>query len=124
MLFLDGGIKMTWLIFLRSTVGKDNSWVVRSGILLLSSLPLLQIQASSDAVYAGREKKPVAYVVRLEQEDQKAQQLEPGKPIERELVGGESHSYQLALDAGQYVKLVVDQRGIDVAVRLSGPDGK
>jgi len=58
------------------------------------------------------------------QDDRQVQRLERDKPIERELASGQSHSYQLSLDAGQYVKLVVDQRGIDVEVRLLGPDGK
>jgi CHAT domain-containing protein/tetratricopeptide (TPR) repeat protein len=47
-----------------------------------------------------------------------------GHPIERELAGGQLHSYRLALTAGQFLRLVVDQRGIDVVVRLFGPDGK
>lgn len=50
--------------------------------------------------------------------------LEPGKPIERELAGGPSHSYQLTLAAGQYLHVVVDQRGIDVVVVLLGPNGE
>jgi CHAT domain-containing protein len=58
------------------------------------------------------------------QDDRQVQRLERDEPIERELAGGQSHSYQLSLDAGQYVKLVVDQRGIDVVVQLLGPDGK
>ncbi|HKC89085.1 MAG TPA: hypothetical protein VKG02_24085, partial [Blastocatellia bacterium] len=58
------------------------------------------------------------------QDDLQVQRLERGKPIERELAGGQSHSYQLSLDAGQYAGVVVDQRGIDVVIRLSGPDGK
>src|SRR5215510_114688 len=58
------------------------------------------------------------------QNDQQVQRLELGKPVERELAGGQSHSYQLSLDAGQYVKLVIEQRGIDVMAQLSGPDGK
>src|SRR5262245_52045505 len=56
--------------------------------------------------------------------DLQIQRLELGKPVERELAGGQSHSYQLSLDAGQYARLVVDQRGIDLVIRLSGPDGK
>jgi len=48
----------------------------------------------------------------------------PGKPIERELRGGEAHSYAVHLNAGQFLEVVVDQRGIDVVVTLSGPDGK
>ena len=46
--------------------------------------------------------------------------LEPGKPVERELAGGQSHSYSIALTAGQYLHVVVDQRGIDVVVTLFG----
>jgi len=48
--------------------------------------------------------------------------LEQGKPITRELAGGQSHSYRITLDAGQYLRVVVEQRGIDVAVVLLGPD--
>ena len=47
-----------------------------------------------------------------------------GKPIERELAGGQSHAYQIALAAGQYLHVVAEQRGIDVVVTLFGPDGK
>jgi CHAT domain-containing protein/Tfp pilus assembly protein PilF len=50
--------------------------------------------------------------------------LEPGKPIERELAGGQSHSYRLALTADQYVLVAVEQRGISVVVQLLGPDSK
>ncbi|HZS07392.1 MAG TPA: CHAT domain-containing protein [Blastocatellia bacterium] len=50
--------------------------------------------------------------------------LEQGKPVERELKGGESHAYRVTLGSAQFVRVVVDQRGIDVAIRFSGPDGK
>ncbi|MFL6275767.1 MAG: PPC domain-containing protein, partial [Blastocatellia bacterium] len=46
-----------------------------------------------------------------------------GKPVERELSGSQSHSYKIALATGQYLHVVVDQRGIDVVVALFGPDG-
>jgi tetratricopeptide (TPR) repeat protein len=49
--------------------------------------------------------------------------LELNKPIERELKGGETHYYELPVKAGDYVALIVDQRGIDVLVRLQAPDG-
>jgi len=55
---------------------------------------------------------------------QTAVPLEPGKPVERELAGGQTHEYHLQLAAGQYLHVVVDQRGIDVVVTLFGPDGK
>jgi CHAT domain-containing protein/Tfp pilus assembly protein PilF len=50
--------------------------------------------------------------------------LEPGKPIERELSGAQSHSYKITMNSGQYLHVVVAQRGIDVAVALFTPDGK
>jgi CHAT domain-containing protein/predicted negative regulator of RcsB-dependent stress response len=50
--------------------------------------------------------------------------LEPDKPIERELSGGQSHSYKITAISGQYLHIVVEQRGIDVAVALFTPHGK
>jgi CHAT domain-containing protein/predicted negative regulator of RcsB-dependent stress response len=50
--------------------------------------------------------------------------LEPGKLIEREISGGQSHSYKITMISGQYLHVVVAQRGIDVAVKLFAPDGK
>jgi CHAT domain-containing protein len=75
------------------------------GPALLISLSFVKIHASS-------------------QEAPPARPLEPGIPIERELVGGQSHSYQTTLTEGKYVDLVIEQRGIDVTVKLFGPDGK
>ncbi|HET9787321.1 MAG TPA: tetratricopeptide repeat protein, partial [Pyrinomonadaceae bacterium] len=49
--------------------------------------------------------------------------LELGKPIERQLSKDETHSYAIVLTTGQYGHLIVDQRGIDVAVAMYGPDG-
>src|SRR5262245_47862415 len=55
---------------------------------------------------------------------QESDSLEPGKSIERELSGGQSHSYKITMISGQYSHIVVEQRGIDVAVALFTPDGK
>ena len=57
-------------------------------------------------------------------QDSVVSSLEPGKPIEREITGGETHSYQLTLAAGQYARVAVDQRRINVAVAAFDPDGK
>src|SRR5262249_51165154 len=50
--------------------------------------------------------------------------LVPGKPVERQIAGGESHIYRVKLTAGQFVRLIVEQKGIDVAVQLMTPEGK
>ncbi|HEY7546700.1 MAG TPA: CHAT domain-containing protein, partial [Blastocatellia bacterium] len=51
------------------------------------------------------------------------QLLETGKPVEREMEGAGTHSYTVSLASGQYLRVAVEQRGIDVAVALIGPDG-
>src|SRR5215831_12033172 len=58
------------------------------------------------------------------QREKDVRSLEPGKPIECELAGGQSHAYQITLSAGQFMKVIVEQRGIDVVVGLLGPDAK
>ena len=58
------------------------------------------------------------------QSAQESNSLEPGKPIQRELSGGQTHSYKITMISGQYLRVVVNQRGIDVAVALFTPDGK
>jgi CHAT domain-containing protein/Tfp pilus assembly protein PilF len=50
--------------------------------------------------------------------------LVPGPSVDRELAGDGSHTYELALAMGQYVHVVVNQQGLDVAVTITGPDGK
>jgi len=47
-----------------------------------------------------------------------------GKPVERELAGNAAHNYRLRVEAGQYLQLLVEQRGIDVVVSLFDADGK
>jgi erythromycin esterase len=53
-----------------------------------------------------------------------AQLLELSKPIERQLSSGETHAYQIALKAGQYLDAAVNQRGVDVVVRVFDPEGQ
>ena len=53
-----------------------------------------------------------------------AETLEPQKPIEREVKPGQSHSYQVAATADQFLSVVVEQRGIDIMIRLLSPAGK
>lgn len=43
--------------------------------------------------------------------------------VERELKGGEAHVYEIDATANQFVRVVVEQRGVDVTVALVGPDG-
>ncbi len=47
-----------------------------------------------------------------------------GQPVVREMRGGEQHTFEVKLDAGQYARVVLDQKGIDVVLGLLGADGK
>ena len=49
--------------------------------------------------------------------------LTPGALIDRTLRGGERQIFTIELAAGDFVYVVIDQRGADVAVRLQSPDG-
>jgi CHAT domain-containing protein/tetratricopeptide (TPR) repeat protein len=50
--------------------------------------------------------------------------LVPGAPRTLEITTDETHSYTVDLHAGDFLRAVVDQEGIDVAVELLGPDGR
>lgn len=50
--------------------------------------------------------------------------LELGKPLEREIRGGERQTYAISLVAGQYLKVVVKATNINLGVELRLPDGE
>ena len=63
-------------------------------------------------------------VVQAVQQAAEVRSLEVGPLSLRELKGGQSHTYEISIAAGQYANVVVDQEGIDVVVKLFAPDGK
>ena len=50
--------------------------------------------------------------------------LEQGRTLEGEIAAGEVHAYRVDLEAGQFLRAVVNQRGIDLVVSVIGPDGQ
>jgi CHAT domain-containing protein/Tfp pilus assembly protein PilF len=118
----------------RVTLGEySGDWLrrsARSGVATKISLLILLTPATTGyalcGVFSGAPmaQQPVNASGAIAQEDAHALPLEPGKPIERELAGGESHSYHFTLAAGQFLRAVVDQRGVNLIVTLYGPDGK
>jgi CHAT domain-containing protein/Tfp pilus assembly protein PilF len=50
--------------------------------------------------------------------------LEAGKPIKGELAGERRHAYRIGLKVDQFLKVIVEQHGIDAVAQVSGPDGK
>lgn len=57
-------------------------------------------------------------------DDKDARLLEVGTSVEREIAHAQAHTYLIDLGAGQYLHLVVEQRGVNVAAALYAPDGK
>jgi CHAT domain-containing protein/Tfp pilus assembly protein PilF len=50
--------------------------------------------------------------------------LELGKPIEREISGGQKHLYQIPLSEGQHMTVVLRKMDVNVSVRLRLPGGE
>ncbi len=63
-----------------------------------------------------------AFAQKVESDD--IPELKPQEKIERELKGGESFSYRIILTTGQYLRVVTEQKGVDLLIRLYGPDGQ
>jgi CHAT domain-containing protein/Tfp pilus assembly protein PilF len=100
--------------------------------LCLSSLPLLLLgihcvcaaQTWASGVHLS------SFRLQLQQNTVAAQSaldvttLELGKPVERELSGGQRHVYRIPVSEGQYLKVEIRPRGTDVGVWLQSPDGE
>jgi CHAT domain-containing protein/Tfp pilus assembly protein PilF len=50
--------------------------------------------------------------------------LNPGETVRQEMGRDEAHVFQITLAAGQYLRVIVEQQRIDVALRILGPDGR
>jgi len=67
---------------------------------------------------------PFLFCVFLTANAQGPATLQLGTPIERTLRAGQVYEFKLDLKENTLVQLVVEQRGIDVTVRVSSPSGK
>jgi hypothetical protein len=50
--------------------------------------------------------------------------LKPGTPIERELGPTQSHDFNVELEANSVLQMAIEQKGIDVIIRVTTPEGK
>jgi erythromycin esterase len=56
--------------------------------------------------------------------DAQVKTLVLGEVIEKPMSEGERHTYQLALESGQFVHITVEQIGVDVVITVLGPNGE
>jgi CHAT domain-containing protein len=82
--------------------------LMASGALLASAQGLAPRQETSPSDIRARD----------------AWRLETGKPFEREIAAGETHSYTLSLAAGQLVRLAVETQRATLVLTLFGPGGE
>lgn len=86
-------------------------------LLLFCSMMKAQTPAAPDPP------KPDQSVTAPAQAQSNAPTLEPESPLAGEIVGGKSRKYLINLKAEQFARIVVEQRGIDIVLRVSAPDG-
>jgi CHAT domain-containing protein/tetratricopeptide (TPR) repeat protein len=96
----------------------------RRAILIINVLLWVALSASPGQWPGAEPVQASAGESGAEPSAQESISLEPDKPVERELPGGQSHSYKVMMVSGQYLRIVVVQRGTDVVVSLFTPDGK
>jgi CHAT domain-containing protein/Tfp pilus assembly protein PilF len=84
----------------------------------------LALGALSVAILASDSRQPGAAALTRRQPDRHGQQfgaLGAAQATERLLSHGGEHQYQIALRAGEYAEVVVEQRGVDVIVQVRDP---
>jgi CHAT domain-containing protein/tetratricopeptide (TPR) repeat protein len=87
-----------------------NSVIIRTALLCVSG----------HAVIAGR----VVFQTPTQQQNADIRTLSVGIPVKREADGNAAHLYRFSVVSGDYLRVVVDQQGVDVKVTLFGPDGQ
>jgi CHAT domain-containing protein/Tfp pilus assembly protein PilF len=87
-------------------------------------LMCMTLLVAGPALVGSSRQNAVASVRQSPLVPQSLPELKLGQPVDHDLKGGETQSYRVDLEAGQFMQVLVDQRAIDVVVALTGPDGK
>lgn len=106
-----------------------SAWPLRPFCILLVTAWLLCGPTNDSAAVATSQRKTGNEILYLqnttgEQEPTDILELKLGQPIEREIAEGATHLYRLALTAGQYLNITVEQKEANVTICLLNPSGK
>src|SRR5215472_12906166 len=105
-----------------------NEGVLRGGVPAFTSLivvfVLFLLGPHATGKTRDRALSPYAACAPKSQGELDTPELHPGKAIERQMAGGQKQAYRVPMVENQYAGITVEQRGIDVRVRLYGVDGK
>src|SRR6476619_6310585 len=95
--------------------------LIRSCLIILSGLFLWE----SLSIIAGAQSKAQSpSAISTTQRANDIHILEPGTPIQRKLAGADHHSYQISIGGGEFIHVVVQQQGVDLAVAVFAPSGQ
>lgn len=103
---------------IRSYRGRVLQLLLLASILVVNTVPARSFPPTSfrrQQSNAGPQRKPAAELMGT---------LELGKSIERRIKPGTSHYYTFNAASHHFVRIMVEQRGIDVVVTLIGLDGE
>jgi CHAT domain-containing protein len=91
----------------------------KAGIACLLLLGIMLTQAVAPAILAAQPARPSSPTA----QNPPVQKLEAHSRVESILRGGESHTYEISLDANQYLRVGLEQRSSNLALTLLAPDG-
>lgn len=89
-------------------------------ITCLLSADVVAFESSRASVVPGNLRTALASRFDFSQEDV----LAPGEQISKEIKGGETHAFTVALASGQYAQILVRWKGVDLVVAVFKPDGE
>lgn len=92
--------------------------------LTASHLGLMLFSLTFAFVLALSFSTPITSARITNQQAQDVRVLLPGSPVDGQLSRDEAHSYRLAITSGQFLRVVVAQRGITVSVKILDPNGQ
>src|SRR4029077_6754187 len=110
--------------------GPSRSFFRRATILALAAIAAswLAVPAAAHAritaSFHQQQEQPAASAAAPAPGERQAGRLELGKPVERDLQGGQTDVFTIELSAGQFLHVVAEQKGIAVVLQVVGPDGK
>ncbi len=95
-------------------------WTVLPSVLLLCATAFDFSQAATKKISSGQQQSKSD----AKSKTKEPPRLRPGEPDLREATAGQKHTYRLKLREGQFVRVMVEQRGVDVSLKLTGPKGE
>lgn len=92
--------------------------------LKASAVPVAAADTGAGLDAVEPEKPTVTSTFRSSVSQQEASPLPADEVVRRSMAAGEEHRFSVVLARGQFMRAVAEQRGMDVTLRIEGPDKK